>query len=36
MDQLLEQLINKANIECEEAQRSFIASLNGLAGIFFS
>jgi hypothetical protein len=33
MSELLNQLIDKARIECEEAQRTFLASLNGLAGI---
>ena len=33
MEELLDQLISKATLECEEAHRLYIASLNGLAGI---
>ena len=33
MEQLLEQLINKAKTEAEEAHRLYIAALNGLAGL---
>jgi E3 ubiquitin-protein ligase SHPRH len=33
MSELLNQLIEKARLECEEAQRALLAALNGLAGI---
>lgn len=33
MDQLLDQLIMKAKVECEEAQRALIVSMNGIAAI---
>jgi E3 ubiquitin-protein ligase SHPRH len=33
MDQLLDQLILKAKVECEEAQRALIVSINGIAAI---
>jgi E3 ubiquitin-protein ligase SHPRH len=33
MDQVLDVLIQRARLECEEAQRSLVASLNGLAAI---
>jgi hypothetical protein len=33
MNELLNQLIEKARVECEEAQRALLAALNGLAGI---
>lgn len=34
MDELLEQMIKKSGLECEEANRQYIAALNGLAGTF--
>jgi hypothetical protein len=33
MSELLNQLIEKARVECEEAQRALLAALNGLAGV---
>jgi len=33
MEQLLEQMLKKTALECEDVQRALISSLNGLAGI---
>lgn len=33
MEELMEQMIKKAKVECEEANRQYIAALNGLAGL---
>ena len=33
MEALMEQMIKKSTLECEEANRQYIASLNGLAGL---
>lgn len=33
MDEVLESMVGKARLECEEAQRGFVASCNGLAGV---
>lgn len=33
MDKLLESLISKAKLECEEAHRQLLFAFNGLAGI---
>ena len=33
MEELMVQMIKKATLECEEANRQYVASLNGLAGL---
>ena len=33
MEELMEQMIKKATLECEEGNRQYIAALNGLAGL---
>jgi E3 ubiquitin-protein ligase SHPRH len=33
MEQLLEQMLKKTALECEDVQRALVSSLNGLAGI---
>ena len=33
MEELLESLIKKVRVECEEAHRQLVAALNGLAAI---
>ena len=33
MEELLEQMMKKVTLECEDWHRQFIAALNGLAGI---
>ena len=34
MDQILQKLIDNTKLECEEAHRKLICSLNGLAGVY--
>ena len=36
MEELMEQMIKKSKLECEDSNRMYVSSLNGLAGKDFN